>query len=135
MKPHLLFTALGVGATAVAATLSALRLSGAAVVDIDADLAATVGYGSAAAAASLIAAAHLAMKRRVPARMLGQTPEQYWRTPATAQAALVFWALLEGAVMVATVGFFLTGLMPVAAVIAAALVIYWISGPSTLAGR
>jgi hypothetical protein len=75
------------------------------------------------------------MKPRVPARMLGETPDQYWQTPAVGQAALVFWALLEAGVMVATVGFFLTGLMPVVAAIAAALVVYWVSGPGTLAGR
>ena len=61
------------------------------------------------AAGLLLTVAWLALRSRVPARRSEQSADAYWGVPSTRVGAIVLWAAVEGAGVIAAVGFFLTG--------------------------
>jgi hypothetical protein len=91
----------------------------------------TLAYGMSAAGILIAAFALLVTRRRVPPRRAGQPDEQYWATPEVAAAVVPVWFTLEGAGIVAAVGYLLTA-HPVTAVTAAILItVYWLYGPAS----
>src|SRR2546422_380016 len=63
----------------------------------------------AAVAIVLLVLAVGALRPRVPERRPRQDPNAYWSEAGTRGAAIVLWAAIEGAGLVAAVGYFLTG--------------------------
>ena len=129
-RTRLLYTAIGLAATVVAATLTVLRITGIVTIDLDASLRPLAAYGMTGLSLAMVGAAYVVLKPRVPTRVLGQSADEFWAGQQAATGSLVFWALLEGATLIATLGYFLTGLTPAAPAIVVALAVYWISGPS-----
>jgi hypothetical protein len=67
------------------------------------------------------------LRRRIPERTAQQSPDGYWGIVENRSAAMILWAVIEGAALASLVGYFLTGsLVPViTAVIAlAALILF-----------
>lgn len=81
------------------------------------------------------AAALLFLKPLVPDRKTGQTPAAYWADAAVAPKALLFWFVLEGAGVLASVAYFLGGVLVAAAVLTIAIVAFWLNGPRAFEGE
>lgn len=92
-----------------------------------------IAYGSSAIAVALMAAALFVLKPRVPACTLGQSVEEFWSTPAMGGQVFMIWFLVEGAGMIAAVGYFLTGQPAAAFVTGLAIAAYWLCGPNLFA--
>jgi hypothetical protein len=73
-----------------------------------------LAYGLTAIAGALVIAGVVA-RTRVPRRSAAQSTSQYWSLQEVTSAAALTWFLLEAAVTLAGVGYFLTG-DPVAAI-------------------
>ncbi len=86
------------------------------------------------AAGLLLTVAWLALRSRVPARRSEQSADAYWGVPSTRVGAIVLWGVVEGAGVIAAVGFFLTGGGTTAAAYALALVTLVLLGPGRLQG-
>lgn len=86
------------------------------------------------AAGLLLTVAWLALRSRIPSRRSEQSAEAYWGVPSTRGGVMVLWAAVEGAGVVAAVGFFLTGAGATAAAFALALVTLVLLGPGRLQG-
>ena len=125
----LLHRFLGIGLMAFAAVAVVLRYFGIYSLPHD-NTARVIAYTLSALGTLLVALALLVFKPRVPHRAPGQSFEQYWATPEVGAKALPVWFVLEGAGMLATVGYLLTA-EPVTAVTAGlANLAYWLSGPT-----
>ncbi len=83
---------------------------------------------------SLLAVAVAVLRRRVPERRPDQSPDAYWATVETRGAAIVLWALMEGAGLLAWIGYVLTGRAVPAAAAALAIAALILLGPSRLEG-
>jgi hypothetical protein len=129
----LLHQFLGIGlAMVAAASLVLMYLGIVPMMDHDSAAPATA-YALSAIALVLAAVAIFVFKPRVPARPSDQPVEQYWSTPHVGLKVMPVWFLLEGAGMVAAVGYYLTG-EPVSAVATAVtLGAFWLCGPNALA--
>lgn len=66
-----------------------------------------LGYGLSALSIALVAVALLLLKPRVPVRQTRQPVEDYWTSVAS--TILPMWLVMEGAGLIAIVGYFLTG--------------------------
>lgn len=86
-----------------------------------------LGYGLSALSLVLVAVALLLLKPRVPVREARQPIEEYW-TSATS-AILPMWFVMEGAGLIAIVGYFLTGQTVAAAAIAISIGAFIWYGP------
>ena len=86
------------------------------------------------AAGLLLTIAWLALRSRIPARRSEQSADAYWGVPSTRGSAIVLWGVVEGAGMIAAVGFFLTGGGATAAAFAIALGTLLLLGPGRLQG-
>lgn len=64
------------------------------------------------AAISAIVVAFTVLRPRFPARASEQTADVYWGDAAVRMSALVLWAVVEGAGLIAAVGYLLTGATP-----------------------
>ena len=124
----LLHRFLGIGLVMTAAVLFFVRSVGAApLVGTGAPL---VAYAASGGALVQFAVAFLVFKPRVPQRPMGESVEQYWSTPQVVAKILPVWFLMEGAGIIAAVGYFLTG-EPVSALVAGlAIVAFWLTGPN-----
>jgi hypothetical protein len=132
--PPLLFRMLGIGLTLMVAGAAVAAALGYAPLLEERDAASrTIGLVAAAGwiAASLVAL--LMLKPRVPERRPGQTVDQYWSTPATAAAAIRVWFVLEGACLLAAMGFLMTGEPLAAIAMGLGLPLFWGIGPNTFA--
>lgn len=78
--------------------------------------------------------AWLALRARIPARRSEQTADAYWGDASTRGAAIVLWAAIEGAGVIAAVGVFLTGGTVTATAFALALGTLVLLGPGRLQG-
>jgi hypothetical protein len=86
-----------------------------------------LGYGLSALSIALVAVALLLLKPRVPVREARQPIEEYW-TSATS-TILPMWFVMEGAGLIAIVGYFLTGETVAAAAIAISIGAFIWYGP------
>ena len=72
-------------------------------------------------------------KPQVPERSPGQSVEQYWSVPGVGAKVMSVWFLMEGAGMLAAVGYLITG-EPIAAIAAGlTIVAFWLCGPNVFA--
>ena len=76
-----------------------------------------------AVSAAILSVALAALRGRIPARPMNQAPEDYWASNEILAGAIPFWAVMEGAGLVAWTGYLLTGhwlpaLMGVVAILA-----------------
>src|SRR6266508_2348522 len=71
---------------------------------------------------------------RIPQRRMDQGPDEYWLTNEARGAAVIVWATVEAAGLIAWVGYFLTGRAVPAAVAALAVVTLITLRPSRLEG-
>ncbi len=71
---------------------------------------------------------------RIPQRRMDQGPDEYWMTNEARGAAVIVWATVEAAGLIAWVGYFLTGRAVPAAVAALAVVTLITLRPSRLEG-
>ncbi len=71
---------------------------------------------------------------RIPQRRMDQGPDEYWMTTEARAAAVLVWAMVEAAGLIAWVGYFLTGRAVPAAVAALAVVTLITLRPSRLEG-
>jgi hypothetical protein len=81
----------------------------------------------------LLAIALLVFKPRVPERGPRQSVDEYWSAPDVTAKVFLVWFLMEGAGAISAVGYFLTGQPVAAAVMALAIVAFWLCGPSIFA--
>jgi hypothetical protein len=86
-----------------------------------------LGYGLSALSLVLVAVALLVLKPRVPVREARQPVEEYWA--AVTRTILPMWFVLEGAGLIAIVGYFLTGQTVAAAAIAISIGAFIWYGP------
>ena len=119
---------LGIGLVFTAGALAVTRYltSG-----LAADPTTLITYMLAGVSAAMAGAALLLLKARVPERRSGQTAAQYWADQKTAGAANLFWFILEGSGIVASVAYFLEG-SPIPAALALGIIAaFWMNGPRT----
>ena len=91
----------------------------------------TLAYGMCGMAIVMAVAALLFMRRRVPVRRPGQAEDQYWMRQEVVSAVIPVWFLLEGACIIAAVGYLMAA-APVTAVMAGVLMaVYWLNGPAS----
>ncbi len=129
----LLHRILGIGVTTVAAVFLVLTYLGIAPILREPDgFEQIVAYVLSGVAAAVVAVALLIVKPRIPDRVFGQSVEEYWSEPKMRENVLLIWFLLEGAGILAAIGFFLTGAVVSAIAMGGAIVIYWLSGPKVL---
>jgi hypothetical protein len=69
----------------------------------------TLGLALAGVAVLGIAIAVTQLRQRVGARRPDQSPSEYWSDHRTRGAAMVFWAVLEGAGLLGVVAYYVTG--------------------------
>jgi hypothetical protein len=129
----LLHRILGIGVTTVPAVFLALTYLGIAPILREPDgFEQIVAYVLSGVAGAVVAVALLIVKPRIPDRVFGQSVEEYWSEPKMRENVLLIWFLLEGAGILAAIGFFLTGAVVSAIAMGGAIVIYWLSGPKVL---
>ena len=129
----LLHRFLGIGLVLVAASLLVLRYLGIAPMLPHDSVTRVIAYTLSGCGVVLAAVALFVFKPRVPDRSPGQSVEQYWSTPEVGAKVLPVWFLLEGAGMMAAVGYFVTG-APVSAVVAGLLIAgFSLCGPNMFA--
>src|SRR5262245_16436733 len=131
--PRRLHLFLGIGLVGLAAAFFLLHLLGIAEMQADDAFLRWIGYGFAGAVFALIAVVFVVFKPRVPGRETGQSVEEYWRRPEVSGAVLLVWFLLEGAGVLAAVGYRLTGQPLSAVVMILAVVTFWLCGPGYFA--
>ncbi len=86
-----------------------------------------LGYGFSALSLVLVAVALLLLKPRVPPREARQPIEEYWSSVTS--TILPMWFVMEGAGLIAIVGYFLTGQTVAAAAIAISIAAFIWYGP------
>ncbi len=92
------------------------------------------GVGFAAVSVAQIVVALGWFRPRVPARSFNQSVEDYWSSADIRGAAILVWALLEGAGLFSWVGYLLTGgIFPAAAALLALVLLVGVR-PSRLEG-
>ena len=127
----LLHRFLGLGVTFVAVVFFGLTLMGIGpLLTKDDESVATIGWAMKGATIVLTAVALLVLRPRIPKPQPGQTPAQFWATPANVQAAQLVWFILEAACILASIGFLLTGDSFLGALMIASVIIYWLNGPA-----
>src|SRR5688572_28089632 len=104
----LLHRCLGIGLVMMAAVMSFLRYRGLAPA-LPPDSIRLIAYALSGFSVVLVAVALVVIKPRVPDRRPQQSVEDYWSTPEVDGKAFLVWFLMEGAGMMAAVGYLLTG--------------------------
>lgn len=88
----------------------------------------TLGIVLPAVGIGLLLVSATVLRRRVPERSAQQSSDGYWSVVENRGAAIVLWAVTEGAALVSLVGYFLSGAPAAAATVAvialAALILY-----------
>jgi len=93
-----------------------------------------IGYATAGLGLANLAVAAGFFRPRIPQRRTDQSPDDYWVTTEARAAAIVIWAMIEGAGLISLVGYLLTGNVVPAAVAALAIVTLIVLRPSRLEG-
>jgi hypothetical protein len=132
-NPPLLHRLLGIGLVLVALAFLGLTYLGIAPLRPVDTVTPLIVYASSGFVVGLTAVVVVVFKPRVPRRGSGQSIEEYWSLPEVGAAVSVVWFLLEGAGIIATVGYGLSG-EPVSAItMGLAIATYWLCGPSQFA--
>ena len=129
----LLHRFLGIGLMILAAVFLVLRFVGIAPLVPADEASPVIAWWMSGAAALLVAAAVLLLKPRVPERPLGQSIENYWSTPEVAARVTPVWFLMEGAGILAAVGYLMTGAPVAVTATGAAILAFWWCGPALFA--
>jgi hypothetical protein len=124
---------LGIGLTVAAAAFFGLRYRGFAPLSATDSATPVIAYTLSGVAVVLVAVALFVLKPRAPARLPGQSVEEYWSTAAVSERVGPVWFILEAAGMIASVGYFLTGEPTSAGAVLVAIATYWLYGPSVFA--
>jgi len=95
----------------------------------------SLGVALAGVGVGLLAVAVTVLRRRVPERPLDQSPDAYWATVERRGAAIVLWAVVEGAGLLASIGYVLTGAVAPAVVVVLAIALLIVFRPSGLEGE
>jgi hypothetical protein len=128
----LLHRFLGIGLMVTAAALVMARHAGALGDPPENDLR-VVGYALAGVSVILATVALMVVKPRVPERRVGQPVAQYWSQPDVSSRAMLVWFVLEGAGIVASIGYFLAGVPVAAGMMVLAIAAFWFTGPNVFA--
>ena len=92
----------------------------------------TLGIVLPAVGIGLLLVSASVLRRRVPERSAQQSSDGYWAAVENRGAAIVLWAVTEGAALVSLVGYFLSGAPAAAAVAVVALAALILYRPSRL---
>ena len=121
-----LFLGIGLVVTAGALGMTRYLTSGLAAEPVT-----LITYILSGVSATMGVTAVMVLKRQVPEPRPGQTAARYWADQKNAGPAMLFWFILEGAGIVASVAYFLEG-SPIAGALALAVVAaFWLNGPRT----
>ena len=93
-----------------------------------------IGYVTAGLALLNLAVVLGLLRPRIPQRRMDQSPDDYWGTNEARGAAIIIWAMIEGAGLLSWVGYVLTGGIVPAAVAALSIVALIMLRPSQLEG-
>ena len=121
---------LGIGATLLAVVMVFLR-SKADPPLVDDQSTSVIAYLFASISLVGIAVAIMVLTRRVPERSITQPVDAYWAAPGVLPAANLVWFVLEGAAILAIVGYYMTGHLAPAATMVVGLGVFWWMGPKT----
>lgn len=127
-NPAQLHLFLGIGLVVTAGALGVTRYltSG-----LTAEPVTLITYILSGVSAAMGVTAMMLLKRQVPERRPGQTAAQYWVDQKNAGPAMLFWFILEGSGIVASVAYFLEGSPIAVALVAFAIAAFWLNGPRT----
>ena len=93
----------------------------------------TIAYAFAGVAVAFVAVALFVCKPRVPNRGPGQSADEYWSTPEVSEKVVLVWFFLEGAGILAGVGYLLTGELAPVIAMGLAILVLWMFGPNAFA--
>jgi hypothetical protein len=116
---------LGAGLSVVAAVFVAMTYLGAAPLLAAEGATLPVTYGLPAVSCAIVAVALFVIRPRVPDRTSMETPDEYWARPEVGTNVVLLWFMVEGAGMLAAVGYLLAGGPPATLAMALAIVVYW----------
>jgi hypothetical protein len=89
---------------------------------------------TAAVSIGLLAVAVLFLRRRILTRPFNETPDAYWARPEHRGAAIVLWAVTEGAALLGLIGYLLSGALAPAVAAVLATVTLAVFRPAHLEG-
>jgi hypothetical protein len=92
-----------------------------------------LGYVLSGVGVVVIGVAVLVFKPKAPERRSVQRVEDYWADPEVVKTVPLIWFLLEGATMIAAIGYLLSANAVPAIVTLAGLTAYWLNGPNVFA--
>ena len=93
-----------------------------------------VGYVTAAVGLINLVVAIAFLLPRIPPRSGAEAPDDYWSRFEVRTASIILWALVEGAGLVALVGYLLTGSLAAAVVVALAIAALMVARPTRIEG-
>lgn len=131
--PQLLHRFLGIGATALALVFLGMNSMSGPLLMPDDDFLPTLAYTLTGIAALVMGVALVVRKPKVPERRPGETVEAYWKRPEVGVAVFGVWFLMEGAAMLTTIGYALTGHPVVLLATGLAITAFWMTGPNAFA--
>jgi hypothetical protein len=102
---RVLHAALVAGLSSVGATFLFLQRG----LRIDFGFGAGLGRVFAVMALVVLAVALFFLRSRIPQRRSDQSPDEYWSARESRDAAIILWAIVQGAGLVGWVGYLLTG--------------------------
>jgi hypothetical protein len=93
----------------------------------------TIAYVPSVIAVALLVVALFVLRPRVPGCPPGLSVEEFWSTPEMGGKVLPIWLLLDGAGMIAAVGYVITSQPASAFAMCLAIAAYWLCGPDLFA--
>jgi hypothetical protein len=129
----LLHRFLGIGLVLVAAAFVGLRYLGIPPLSLQRSVALAIASTLSMVGIVLVVVAVFILKPRVPDRSPGQSVEQYWSTPEVGTRVLPVWFSLEGAGMLAAIGYLLTGEIVSGIAMGLTIAAFWACGPNLFA--
>ena len=124
---------LGIGQVLVAAGLVIARFAGLGGAESTDDNVTVIGYSMSVISLVMVVVSLGFLKPRVPERRPGQSVAQFWADPVVTSRATLVWFLLEGAAVIAAVGYFLSGMAFPPVMIAVAIGAFWLVNPNSFA--
>jgi hypothetical protein len=122
---------LGVGLIGLAAVFVVLELRGVApMLPPDVEARRVIALVLAGLSFAVMAVGLFVVQPKVPRRRTGVSIEQYWSMPQVAQRMFMLWFVLEGAAIVALVGYVMTADRVVGAAAAVAIGMFWLNRPA-----
>lgn len=126
----ILHRSLGMGMTGIAVVFTGIMAVGVGPLLREPDGGGSlIGYVMTGISLVEAAFALLLMKRRVPERRPGQSPQDFWSNTDVLNKILVVWFALTGAGTLSAIAFLLSGLPAAAIVTAFVIAMFWMNGP------